>query len=180
MMEAEEHWEVLLERLATLSEAIVPGVLLGAVRVINDLDLSLTHLATLYVLRPQEALTVNRVADTVGVSVSQASRVINHLVGHSLVRRTEDERDRRAKRVSISPAGRELLRTFEHNVTQAQFSVITELSADEQAVIIRAIEMMARAAARRDLAGPRPPHRSQTLSPPAPADSPPRGRKVDS
>jgi DNA-binding MarR family transcriptional regulator len=179
-MEAAGRWEVLLDRLATLREAIVPGVLLGAVRVINDLDLSLTHLATLYVLRPQEALTVNRVADTVGVSLSQASRIIDHLVGHGLVRRTEDERDRRAKRVSISPAGRELLRTFEHNVTQAQFGVITELSADEQDIIIRAIDLMASAAAGKDPAGPRRPHRSEMLSPPAPADARRRPRKVDS
>jgi DNA-binding MarR family transcriptional regulator len=179
-MEAADRWEVLLDRLATLREAIVPGVLLGAVRVINDLDLSLTHLATLYVLRSQEALTVNRVADTVGISLSQASRVIDHLVGHGLVSRAEDERDRRAKRVSICSAGRELLRTFEHNVTQAQFSVIIELSADEQAVIIGAIDLMASGAAGKDPAGQRRPHTSKTRLPSAPADSPPCFGKVDS
>jgi DNA-binding MarR family transcriptional regulator len=153
-MDADDRWQVLLDRLATLRQAIVPGILLGAVHVINDLDLSLTHLATLYVLQGQEALTVNRVAETVGISVSQASRVVDHLVGHSLVSRTEDERDRRAKRVSISPTGRQLLRTFEHDVTQAQFSVIAELPADDQAVIIRAIDLMASAAAAREPAAP--------------------------
>lgn len=147
-MAADDRWRVLLDRLATLREAIVPGVLLGAVHAINDLDLSLTHLAALYVLRPREALTVNRVAETVGISVSQASRVVDHLVRHGLVSRTEDERDRRAKRVSISPAGRELLRTFERDVTEAQFGVIAGLPAEDQAVIIRAIDLMAAAAAR--------------------------------
>ena len=67
--------------------------------------------------------------------------------------------DRRAKRVAISPMGRQLLRTFEHDVTLAQFSVIAELPAEDQAVIIRAIDLMARAAARGALAdrSPRPP-----------------------
>ena len=76
-----DRWQVLLDRLATLRQAIVPGVLLGAVHMISDLDLSLVHLATLYVLQQHEALTVNRVAETVGISVSGASRVVDHLVG---------------------------------------------------------------------------------------------------
>jgi DNA-binding MarR family transcriptional regulator len=143
----DDRWRALLDRLATLRQVIVPGVLLGAVRLIDDLDLSLTHLATLYVLRPQEALAVNQVAETIGLSVSQASRIVDHLVRHRLVGRTEDERDRRTKRVSISPAGRELLDAFERNVTEAQFSAITELSPDDQAIVIQAIDLMAGAAA---------------------------------
>jgi MarR family transcriptional regulator, organic hydroperoxide resistance regulator len=172
-MGGDDRWQVLLDRLATLRQAIVPGVLLGAVHLINDLDLSLTHLATLYVLQQHEALTVNRVAETVGLSVSQASRVVDHLVGHDLVSRTEEARDRRAKRVAISPRGRQLLRTFEHDVTQAQFSVIAELPADDQAVIIRAIDLMARAATSAP-AAPNRPHTSDTPPPPAPADRSPR------
>jgi MarR family transcriptional regulator, organic hydroperoxide resistance regulator len=173
-MGGDDRWQVLLDRLATLRQAIVPGVLLGAVHLTNDLDLSLTHLATLYVLQQQEeALTVNRVAETVGLSVSQASRIIDHLVGHDLVSRTEDARDRRAKRVAISPRGRQLLRTFEHDVTQAQFSVIAELPADDQAVIIRAIDLMARAAASAP-AAPNRPHTAATPPPPGPADRSPR------
>jgi DNA-binding MarR family transcriptional regulator len=179
-MGGDDRWQVLLDRLATLRQAIVPGILLGAIHLINDLDLSLTHLATLYALRPQEALTVNQVAATLGVSVSQASRVVDHLVGHGLVSRTEDARDRRAKRVSISPTGRELLRTFEHDVTQAQFGVIAELPADDQAVIIRAIDLMASAAAASAPAAPRRPHPPDPPAPPpGPADQPPRPRRVD-
>ena len=178
-MGGEDRWQVLLDRLATLRQAIVPGVLLGAVHLINDLDLSLTHLATLYVLRPQEALTVNRVAATLGISVSQASRVIDHLVGHDLVSRTEDPRDRRAKRVAISPTGRQLLRTFEHDVTQAQFSVIAELPANDQAVIIHAIDLMAHAAAASPPAAPKRSHSPDPPAPPpAPAERSPRPPRI--
>jgi DNA-binding MarR family transcriptional regulator len=174
-MGGEDRWQVLLDRLATLRQAIVPGVLLGAVHLTNDLDLSLTHLATLYVLQQQEALTVNRVAESVGLSVSQASRVVDHLVGHGLVTRTEDARDRRSKRVAISPRGRQLLGTFERDVTEAQFSVIAELPAEDQAVIVRAIDLMARAAASAP-AAPNRPHQSATPPPPTPADRSPRPR----
>jgi DNA-binding MarR family transcriptional regulator len=174
-MGGDDHWQVLLDRLATLRQAIVPGVLLGAVHLTNDLDLSLTHLATLYVLQQQEALTVNRVAESVGLSVSQASRVVDHLVGHGLVTRTEDARDRRAKRVAISPRGRQLLGTFERDVTQAQFSVIAELPAEDQAIIVRAIDLMAHAAASAP-AAPGRPHPSATPPPPTPADRSPRPR----
>jgi DNA-binding MarR family transcriptional regulator len=178
-MGGDDRWQVLLDRLATLRQAIVPGVLLGAIHLINDQDLSLTHLATLYVLRPQEAFTVNQVAATLGISVSQASRVIDHLVGHDLVTRTEDPHDRRAKRVSISPPGRQLLRTFEDDVTQAQFSVIAQLPAGDQAVIIRAIDLMAHAAAASPPAAPNRPHSPDPPAPPpAPADQPPRPPRV--
>jgi hypothetical protein len=69
-MGGDDRWRVLLDRLATLRQAIVPGVLLGAVHLINDLDLSLTYLATLYVLRQRRDPTlVEGIRNLVGVMV---------------------------------------------------------------------------------------------------------------
>jgi hypothetical protein len=39
------------------------------------------------------------------------------------------------------------LDAFERNVTEAQFGAITELSPDDQAIVIQAIDLMAGAAA---------------------------------
>jgi hypothetical protein len=67
-------------RLATLRQQVVPGVLMGAVRVADDLELSLVHLAALFLLRGQARLTVQQVAELIGGSKSKASRVVDHLV----------------------------------------------------------------------------------------------------
>jgi DNA-binding MarR family transcriptional regulator len=85
---------------------------------------------------------VLQVADLIGGSKSKASRVVDHLVERGLVDRRDDDRDRRARQLTMTGKGHELLAAFENSVTEAQFARIERLSPDEIDLVIRAIDLM--------------------------------------
>ena len=77
-----------------------------------DADLTLTTYKALYALAEREqgdAVCVKHVAEDLVLSVPAASRIVDGLVHRGYVERREDEQDRRMKRVSITPAGREVM-----------------------------------------------------------------------
>ena len=55
-----------------------------------------------------EASPVKLIAERLGVSLPSTSRAIDALVKRKLATRVEDEADRRVRRVSLTPAGREI------------------------------------------------------------------------
>ncbi|WOC12801.1 MarR family winged helix-turn-helix transcriptional regulator [Gordonia sp. MP11Mi] len=73
-------------------------------------DMTLSQLRMLFVLhRENEAVSVNTLADAVGLSLAAAGRGADRLVGLELVDRREDQEDRRVKRLSLTCKGRALL-----------------------------------------------------------------------
>ncbi|MGB6039863.1 MAG: MarR family transcriptional regulator [Gordonia sp. (in: high G+C Gram-positive bacteria)] len=72
--------------------------------------MTLSQLRMLMVLsRSEHDLSVNELADAVGLSLAAAGRGADRLVAINLITRREDESDRRVKRLSISETGRELI-----------------------------------------------------------------------
>jgi len=65
------------------------------------------QLAALEVVRKPRA--VSAVANTLGLSRPATSHIVAKLVQSRLVRRTEDTRDKRRRRVSLTPKGQALL-----------------------------------------------------------------------
>jgi DNA-binding MarR family transcriptional regulator len=74
------------------------------------LDLSFTHFKALHVATEGEP-TVKELAERLGLSLPGCSRAVDHLVRRGLMDRREDAADRRMKRVSVTPAGEEAVRT---------------------------------------------------------------------
>jgi len=73
-------------------------------------ELTLSQVRMLLVLRQKcEAISVNCLADEVGLSLAAAGRGVDRLVGIELVDRREDATDRRVKRLSLTDKGTELL-----------------------------------------------------------------------
>ena len=76
---------------------------------IDELGLSITQVKTLFTLHHcAESVSVGEVSERLGLSLAAASRTIDGLLQQGWVQRREDERDRRMKRVSITPAGRDV------------------------------------------------------------------------
>lgn len=74
--------------------------------------MTLSQLRMLMALsRSGHELSVNELADAVGLSLAAAGRGADRLVVLNLITRREDESDRRVKRLSISEEGRELIAT---------------------------------------------------------------------
>ena len=75
------------------------------------LDLNLSQSKLLHRLEAAgRQLSLGEVADSVGISLPTASRLVDDLVRRGLVERREDESDRRLKRVGLAPPGRAALR----------------------------------------------------------------------
>ena len=100
-------------------------------------------------LDEEDELTITQVAELLGRSVSVASRLLDQLVVRGMVRRREDERDRRVKRVAITEQGRTLVATLEQQRANAQIAVMASLSPEEQAEVTRAMVLLAQAGRRR-------------------------------
>ncbi|HSK49199.1 MAG TPA: MarR family transcriptional regulator [Solirubrobacterales bacterium] len=85
-------------------------------RVIEESGLSITQCKVLLELgglggKP-EPWQVGDLAETFGVSVPSMSRAIDALVKKRLASRVEDPEDRRARRVAITPKGKQLVETL--------------------------------------------------------------------
>ena len=100
-------------------------------------------------LDEEDELTITQVAELLGRSVSVVSRLLDQLVVRGMVRRREDERDRRVKRVTITEQGRTLVATLEQQRANAQLAVMASLSPEEQAEVTRAMVLLAQASRRR-------------------------------
>ena len=74
------------------------------------LELTFTQYKALHVTADGEP-TVKELAERLGLSLPGCSRAVDHLVRRGLMDRREDAADRRMKRVSVTPAGEEAVRT---------------------------------------------------------------------
>jgi DNA-binding MarR family transcriptional regulator len=139
----------LLAALTAFRRSVLPELVVAFVRAAGEGDLSIVQVGTLYVLDTAGEPTLKQVAEATGRSLSAASRMVDQLVARGFAVRREDDRDRRAKRVQITAAGRAVLRTFEQERANVQLAVMEHLSADERDVVNQAMALLAEGARRR-------------------------------
>jgi DNA-binding MarR family transcriptional regulator len=76
----------------------------------SELELTFTQFKALMLLAHEpEALSVKDVSDRIGISFPAASRAVDPLVKRGIVERTEDQLDRRVKRVRTTKDGDRLV-----------------------------------------------------------------------
>lgn len=144
----ETQRDQLAEDIGLFRRALIPDFLLGLLRRMGDEEPNLLQMATLYVLDSGPHPTVRDLAEQVGRSMSVTSRLIDHMVRRGWVERDEDAADRRAKRLRITPAGRDYLRAFERVRAQAQRQLMTYLTDDEQRQVSEAMALLGKASRR--------------------------------
>jgi len=104
----EQSATVLAGQLFALMTHLSQGSESRAMSLAAEFDLSLSQLRALLVLwRAEDPLSLGELADGVGLSDAAAVRMVDGLLRGDLVARREDERDRRIKRITLSPAGRD-------------------------------------------------------------------------
>ncbi|MEV4415664.1 MarR family transcriptional regulator [Catellatospora sp. NPDC049609] len=138
----------LAEDIGLFRRAVIPDFLLGLLRRMGDTEPNLLQMATLYVLDTGPHPTVRDLAGQLGRSMSVTSRLIDQMVRHGWVERDEDPVDRRAKRLRITPAGRDYLRSFERVRAEAQRQLMTYLTDDEQRLVAEAMALLGKASRR--------------------------------
>jgi DNA-binding MarR family transcriptional regulator len=149
---------------------MVKGSQHQAMAITADYDLTLTQLRLLHVLdHAAQALPVSALGDAVELSVAATGRAVDALHRSGLVSRTEDQADRRIKRIALSDAGIDAL----DRITRARFSAVSDfvdaLNADERAALDGAVGTLAELASRHL---PAPPAGCTPRLPPSPHSSP--------
>jgi DNA-binding MarR family transcriptional regulator len=99
--------EELAADLLGLWHFLIKGGAKALYALLDELDLGLSHIKTLHTLADLgEEVSVKELAEDMGMSLPGASRLADALHQRGYLDRREDERDRRTKRLRITPAGR--------------------------------------------------------------------------
>ncbi|GAC1394149.1 MAG: hypothetical protein NVS4B11_38620 [Ktedonobacteraceae bacterium] len=89
----DDHDDALLaQNLITFRRILWKEMLLSTIAGTGNFDISAIQFATLFLLAGEEELTIKRVAELFGCSVSATSRLLDQLVTCGLVSRNEDAR----------------------------------------------------------------------------------------
>ena len=92
--------------------------------VVSEEHLSFSQVAALHIIDRDKTVNVNDISNKLNLSMSSTSRMIDELVKKELIQRKEDQDNRRAKIISLTPAGE----TFMNNLSVERVKII-ELSA---------------------------------------------------
>lgn len=81
-------------------------IILALSHTLQSEDLSVAQVAALYLVDERGRMRIGEVAAEIGRPLPQASRLVDDLVQRGLLKREEDEVDRRARVLSLSAKGR--------------------------------------------------------------------------
>jgi DNA-binding MarR family transcriptional regulator len=110
------------------------------VRILEELDLSLTHMKVLHILADaDDDLSVKELAEHIGISLPGASRTVDGLLKRGYLARREDAEDRRIKRLTLTPEGRDALDTLERARLQGIERYLHTLSPEQRAALSSAL-----------------------------------------
>jgi DNA-binding MarR family transcriptional regulator len=112
----------------------------------RDYSLSTGQLRTLTHLHFHGVHQVSDIGDDLGVTSAAASQLVDRLVSMDLLERSEDPDDRRVKRITISEAGRALVRQGIEDRLKWMKDLANNLSPAQQEEIISALRTLTDAA----------------------------------
>uniref|UniRef100_A0A7C5VUS0 MarR family transcriptional regulator n=1 Tax=Thermomicrobium roseum TaxID=500 RepID=A0A7C5VUS0_THERO len=115
---------------------------------LGEFDLSMAQLKVLFALSCSGPLTVSEVAERLSITSPTASHLIDRLVHLGLVRRREDERDRRRTVVELSASGEDLLRQLRQGNEQYWRELLNELDFVDLRALLQGVRALAEAARR--------------------------------
>jgi DNA-binding MarR family transcriptional regulator len=112
------------------------------VRYLRSADLSMAQFGTLMRLHHDEHCGVGDIANQMSISNAAASQLVDKLVQQRLVARIEDPHDRRAKRLSITPAGQRLLDLSREARLAWTGDVVAQLTPARRASVTEALQYL--------------------------------------
>ena len=115
----------------------------GVFQVAGEQDLTLSQLRALFVLAyGDHAPALSELARQIGLSVPAAGRAIDGLVRSGLVSRSEDEVDRRVKRLALTDGGEEMLARIGEARRQGLRQFAERLDDDARAAFAHALNLI--------------------------------------
>ncbi|HEY7599670.1 MAG TPA: MarR family transcriptional regulator [Candidatus Limnocylindrales bacterium] len=125
---------LLSDRIA-MGRALWRDLVIGFSAHLRRLGMGFSQLAALYAVGGTQTLTVADLAEMIGRSPSATSRLAAGLERRGLLRRNEEEADRRQRTLSITPAGQALLAEVDGARAEQFLAVVRPLPPAERALI---------------------------------------------
>jgi DNA-binding MarR family transcriptional regulator len=108
----------------------------------KESGLSMSQIGALFHIHHKVNAGVSDIGEDLGISSAASSQMLERLVSQDLIQRTEDPRDRRFKQIVLTAKGERILQESMHARQGWLKDLAVTLSADEQAQIITALELM--------------------------------------
>jgi DNA-binding MarR family transcriptional regulator len=108
-------------------------------------QVSMSQLHVLWLLQHQGAMTMSRLAELLGVSLSNATGIIDRMETNGLIERVRVPDDRRLVLVQPAAGGRKALMETESTKRDSMRSVVRRLSPSERPIVLQALRSLRRA-----------------------------------
>ena len=108
-------------------------------------QVSMSQMHVLWLLQHHGAMPMSKLADLLGVSLSNATGIIDRMETNRLIERVRVPDDRRLVLVQPGPEGRKAVSSSESTKRDGMRSVIRRLSAAERPVVLEALRSLRRA-----------------------------------
>jgi DNA-binding MarR family transcriptional regulator len=103
-------------------------------------NLTMPQLKALLVLHLRPEASGQDVMAAMGISLATVTGIVDRLAAHGLVSRREDPRDRRVRRLELTPAGRELMEGIITAGAAHQRRLLARLDDDALRIVEQAID----------------------------------------
>jgi DNA-binding MarR family transcriptional regulator len=120
-------------------------------RFAKSTGLSMPQFSVLMQLHYRGACGMSKVSEGFDITPAAASQLVDKLVHSGLIQRVEDPDDRRAKMLSLTDKGRELIQQGIEERYRWVEELAAKLSAEERAQVSEALDIMTRAAQEMEL-----------------------------
>jgi DNA-binding MarR family transcriptional regulator len=109
-------------------------------------NLTMTQLKILLVLSLRGGASGQELTGVIGVGLATITGIVDRLAAQQLVTRREDPRDRRVRRIELTPAGHELIEGIITAGAEHQRRLLERLDVPALTTVERALDLMLRAA----------------------------------
>jgi DNA-binding MarR family transcriptional regulator len=110
----------------------------------SPLTMQQLKLLTMIAVDPDRA-TGHELAELLNVSVATISGIVDRLVEHGMVRRSEDPTDRRVRRLIVTDAGSQLVRGLVRTAGTMPTHVLRRLALDDLRALVQGVVALDRA-----------------------------------
>jgi len=117
--------------------------------------LTISQLKILMLLSAHPRISGRELAGLMGVGLATLSGMIDRLVAHDMVARHEDAQDRRVRRITLTPAGADLIGGIINAGAEKHRRLLDRLDTAELRTVCAAMNLLVRAASA-DTTGPIP------------------------
>lgn len=110
-----------------------------------ELDLTMPQLKTLFAVAHRGPLSVNGLAELLGVTQSTVSHLVDRLESVQLVERVADAQDRRRTLVQVAQAGAEMMQALQQGRDESVRTLLARLELGDLAALVRGLSAIVRA-----------------------------------